>query len=190
MISSKGLLAVLTVTSLSVLTGCATPGVSESLYRSSEVGASKKVVRCRVTEVREVLIRDEKEDAETGGIFGAIMGGVIGNTLGSQIGGGLGRDLAGQIGTGAGAAAGAVAGTKMADKLSERKGVEYSVILADGEEITHVQELLPTDRILAMNETCRLQVGVNGKNRVLPAEHLSDEVFAPKQTTIKPLPNQ
>jgi len=169
------------------ITGCATPKLSESLYRSGEVGRSKTVERCRVLEVRQVLIRDEQEDAETGGFFGAILGGVIGATAASGIGGGTGSDIASQVGAGLGVAAGGVAGTKLADKMSERVGVEYSIIKANGEESTHVQELLPTDRVLAVNDTCRVQIGFDGKNRVLPAEQLPDAVAAPKTTTIVPL---
>ena len=174
--------------SLTVLSGCATPKVSESLYRSSEVGTSKAVIRCRVTEAREILIRDDEEDAKGGGLLGAVTGGVVGGLLGSTVGGGVGRDIATTVGAGVGAAAGGVGGTKLADKMSERKGVEYSYILANGEEGTHVQELLPTDRMVATGETCRLQVGPDGRNRILPAEQLATEMYAPKETKLVPLP--
>lgn len=175
------------VTTLTAISGCSTPKLSESLYRTSEVGITKMVERCRVTAVREVLIRDEPEDAQAGGMFGAIMGGMIGGTLGSKVGDGYGNLLATQAGIGTGAVAGGVAGTKLADKMSERIGVEYSIIKTNGDESTHVQELLPTDRILAVNETCRVQISYDGKNRVLPAEDLPDSVYAPKTTKIIPL---
>ena len=71
---------------------------------------------------------------------------------------------------------------------SPRQGVEYSYILADGTEGTHVQELMPTDRMVAVGETCRLQVGASGQNRLLPAEQLAEQMYAPKQTTLTPLP--
>lgn len=180
--------SILTASILIVMaTGCSTPKLSESMYRSGEVGMSKAVERCRVIEVRQVLIRDEQEDAETGGFLAAILGGVIGATAASGIGGGTGSDIAAQIGAGLGVATGSVAGTKLADKMSERVGVEYSIIKANGEESTHVQELLPTDRVLAANDSCRVQIGFDGKNRVLPAEHLPDAVVAPKTTTVVPL---
>lgn len=181
-------LLLFTATALTTTAGCSTPKLSESLYRTSEVGVTKVVERCRVTAVREILIRDEPEDAQAGGMFGAIMGGMIGGTLGSKVGDGYGNLLATQAGIGAGALAGGVAGTKLADKMSERIGVEYSIIKANGEESTHVQELLPTDRILAVNETCRVQISYDGKNRVLPAEDLPDSVYAPKTTKVMPLP--
>jgi outer membrane lipoprotein SlyB len=191
MISSRSLLvrrALVVCASAAFVTGCSTPKVSESLYRSSEVGVSKQVVRCRVTEAREILLRDDESDAQGGGMLGAIVGGVTGGLLGGKIGGGTGSDIAATVGAGVGAAAAGVAGTKMADKLSERKGVEYSYILSDGSEGTHVQELLPTDRMIAVGETCRLQVAPGGRNRLLPAEQLAEEMYAPKKTTLQPLP--
>ena len=170
-----------------VVTGCSTPSLSESMYRSGEVGKSKTVERCRVIEVRQVLIRDEQGDAETGGLFGAILGGIIGGTAASAIGGGTGSQIATQVGAGVGVVTGSVAGTKLSDKMSERVGVEYSIIKSNGEESTHVQELLPTDRVLAVGDTCRVQIDFDGKNRVLPAEHLPDAIAAPKTTTVVPL---
>lgn len=178
------LIAVLAV----VLGGCATPKVSESLYRSSEVGVSKQVLRCRVTEARAVRLRDDENAAGGGGMWGAIMGGVTGGLLGGKIGGGIGSQIAATLGAGIGSAAAGVAGTKLADKFSERAAVEYSYILSDGNEGTHVQELLPTDRMVAVGESCRLQVGPGGRNRILPAEQLAEQMYAPKTTTLMPLP--
>ena len=174
--------------SVMLATGCATPKVSESLYRTSEVGISKQVLRCRVTEARAVTLRDDEQDAQGGGMLGAIMGGVTGGLLGGKIGGGTGSDIASTFGIGIGAAVAGVVGTKLSDKLSEREAIEYSYILSDGTEGTHVQELLATDRMIGVGETCRLQVGSGGRNRLLPAEQLAEQMYAPKVTTLVPLP--
>lgn len=72
------------------LVACSSPKVSDSLYRDSEVGTSKNVVRCRVLEVREVAIRED-DAPEKGEVIGAIIGGIAGAILGSQVGGGAGR---------------------------------------------------------------------------------------------------
>lgn len=187
--STTALLTSLTVCSASLLmTGCATPKLSDSLYRSSEVGLSKTTVRCRVLAVREVLLRNDQADAEGSGMFGSIVGGIMGATLGSQIGSGLTNSLATQGIAAAGVVGGDILGTKLGDKMSERVGVEYSVILGNGQERTLVQEVLPSDRMLAINETCRLQMSYDGKNRVLAAENLPTEVYAPKTTNLIPLP--
>jgi len=168
-----------------VAAGCTSPKVSDSLYRSSEVGTSKRVVRCRVLEVREVMIRDDNS-GEQGEALGAVAGGVTGGILGSTIGGGAGQGLATVGGATAGTIAGGAAGRQLSDQLHTRKGVEYSIILADGSEQTHVQDFLEGDRIVQVGETCRLQIEQDGKNRVLPAEHLQDAIKAPKKTQIIP----
>lgn len=166
-----------------VVSGCTSPKVSDSLYRSSEVGSSKRIVRCRVLEVREVLIRDD-DSGEKGEAIGGIAGGLGGAILGSTVGGGAGKSLATVGGATAGAVGGGAAGRQLSDQMHTRKGVEYSVILADGSEQTHVQDFLEGDRVVQKGETCRLQIEHNGMNRVLPAEHLQDSIQAPKKTQI------
>lgn len=166
------------------LVACSSPKVSDSLYRDSEVGRSKNVVRCRVLEVREVAIRED-DAPEKGEAIGAIVGGIAGAILGSKVGGGKGRALATEAGAVGGLVAGGAAGRQTADKLSERKGVEYSIILDNGEERTLVQDLLEGDRVVQPGETCRLQIENDGKNRVLPAEHLPEQINAPKTTTVQ-----
>jgi len=169
---------------IGALAACSSPKVSDSLYRDSEVGTSKNVVRCRVLEVREVAIRED-DAPEKGEMIGAIAGGLLGAVLGSKVGGGAGKELAVQAGVTAGAVAGGAAGRQTADKMSERKGIEYSIILGNGEERTLVQDFLEGDRVVQAGETCRLQIANDGKNRVLPAEQLPDQINAPKTTTVQ-----
>lgn len=168
-----------------VAAGCTSPKVSDSLYRSSEVGTSKRIVRCRVLEVREVMIRDD-DSGEKGEAIGGLAGGLTGGILGSTVGGGAGQGLATVGGATVGAVAGGAAGRQLSDKMHTRQGVEYSIILSDGSEQTHVQDFLEGDRVVQVGETCRLQIEHDGKNRVLPAEHLQDRIQAPKKTQIVP----
>lgn len=179
---SLGKTGVLLVAALSVA-ACSSPKTSDSLYMDSEVGSSKSVVRCRVLEVREVAIRED-DAPEKGELIGAIVGGIFGAILGNKVGGGAGKSIATNIGVTAGVVAGGAAGRQAADKLSERMGVEYSVILDNGEEFTLVQDMLEGDRVVQAGETCRMQTGKGGKNRILPAEQLPDSVSAPKTTEI------
>lgn len=170
--------------SIATLIGaCSSPKTSDSLYQDSEVGSSKQIVRCRVLEVREVAIRSD-EAGNRGEVVGIIVGGLIGIILGDQIGGGAGREIAVEFGQAGGSVLGGGAGRQAAEKLSEHPGIEYSVILADGEERTLVQDIMEDDRIVQPGETCRLQIAADGKNRVLPAEHLPDAIEAPKTTTL------
>lgn len=166
-----------------LVAACSSPEVSDSLYQDSEVGSSKQVVRCRVLEVREVAIRSD-EAGDKGELFGVIVGSVIGIVLGDQIGGGAGREIAIDFGQASGAVLGGGAGRQAAEKMSERPGLEYSIILVDGEELTLVQDFLEDDRIVQPGETCRMQIAAGGKNRVLPAEHLPDAIEAPKTTAV------
>jgi outer membrane lipoprotein SlyB len=166
------------------LVACSSPKVSDSLYRDSEVGSSKNVVRCRVLEIREVAIRED-DAPEKGEAIGAIIGGIAGAILGSQVGGGAGKALATEAGAVAGVVAGGAGGRQAADQMSERKGIEYSIILDNGDEHTLVQDFLEGDRVVQQGETCRMQVENDGKNRVLPAEHLPDQIQAPKTTTLQ-----
>lgn len=165
--------------------GCTSPKVSDSLYRSSEVGRSKQVVRCRVLEVREVAIRDD-DSGEKGEVVGSLAGGLGGAIAGGTVGGGAGKGLATVGGATAGAVAGGAAGRAVSDQLHTRTGIEYSIILADGTEQTHVQDFLDGDRVVHAGESCRLQISYDGKNRVLPAEQLPGAVNAPKTTRIVP----
>lgn len=182
---AKRCLPVTVLAAAVAVAGCTSPKVSDSLYRSSEVGTSKRVVRCRVLEVREVMIRDDNS-GEQGEAIGGIAGGLTGGILGSTVGGGAGKSLATVGGATVGAVAGGAAGRQVSDQLHTRKGVEYSIILADGTEETHVQDFLEGDRIVQVGETCRLQIERDGKNRVLPAEHLQERIQAPKKTQIVP----
>lgn len=180
---TSGVLALAVTMSAFFVSGCTSPKVSDSLYRSSEVGTSKRIVRCRVLEVREVMIRDD-DSGEKGEMIGGVAGGLAGGILGSTIGGGAGKGLATVGGATAGAVGGGAAGRQLSDQMHTRKGVEYSIILGDGSEQTHVQDFLEGDRIVQVGETCRLQIEHNGMNRVLPAEHLQDSISAPKKTQI------
>lgn len=166
-----------------LMAACSSAETSDSLYQDSEVGASKQVVRCRVLEVREVVIRDD-DAGDKGEIIGLIAGAVIGAILGDQVGGGAGREMAIEFGQAGGAVLGGGAGRQAAEELSEHPGLEYSIILVDGEELTLVQDLLDDDRIVQPGETCRLQIAADGQNRVLPAEHLPDRIEAPKPTAV------
>lgn len=166
-----------------LMSACSSPKTSDSLYADSEAGTSKQVVRCRVLEVREVAIREDNA-GDKGETIGAIVGGIAGAILGSRVGGGSGREAAVKGGAIGGAVIAGAAGRQTADKLSERKGLEYSIVLASGEERTLVQDFLEDDRIVQPGETCRLQIANDGRNRVLPAEHLPATISAPKKTTV------
>ena len=173
-----------------IFAGCTSTYTTESTYEASEIGVSKKVVRCRVLEAREITIRDKdvvEGAAGLGAATGAIGAGIGGSTIGS---GGAGTAAA-TAGIGlVGGLIGQAIGRKVGEKTGSRAGVEYAVILTDGEERTLVQDLAEGDRVITPGETCRLQLAYDdrsmmwtGPARVLPTEHFTEEIAAPKRTT-------
>ena len=149
-----------------ILASCASTTIGDNLYRTSEVGKAKKLLRCRVLASRAIMIRSD-ESGEKGEAIGFVTGMAASNSkhsavniIGGLVGGALGR----------------IAG----DKLHELPGVEYTVILSDGEERTLVQNLLKGERMLPPHKLCRLQVS-GSYNRVLPADHLPGKVKRPKK---------
>ncbi|MEG9861629.1 MAG: hypothetical protein V6Z81_03895 [Parvularculales bacterium] len=160
------------------------PEIGESLYRSGEVGVAKAVQRCRVLEVREIFIRDDNAEKE-GQALGGLAGGILGSVAGRSVGSGSGQDIASTGSAIAGVLGGALVGEAVGKARGTRKGLEYSILTDNGQEITFTQEFLEGDRIVQAGETCRLQVADN-RNRVLPSEQLPETVQRPKTTTFAP----
>ena len=66
-----------------------------------------------------------------------------------------------------GVVAGGAGGRQVADKLSERPGLEYSVILDNGEELTLVQDFLEGDHVVRSGDTCRTWSRVGSPTRTI-----------------------
>ena len=152
------------------LSNCASITASDGLYRTSEVGQSKKLLRCRVLASRKITIRSDEAGGK-GEVVGFVTGMAAVDTLSPvvnplvSIAGGLAGGIVGRIG---------------GDKLHNLPGVEYTVILEDGEERTLVQNLLKGEKMLPARTSCRLQVS-GSYNRVLPAGHLPGAVKRPRK---------
>ena len=78
---------------------------------------------------------------------------------------------------------GGAAGRAAGDELQERAGVEYTVLLASGEERQLVQDIQDGETLMQQGEACRLQVS-GALNRVLPAAHYPDAVKRPSKTQL------
>ncbi len=168
---------------LFILAACSSrPEFSESVYVASEVGEAKSIIRCRVLSVREITIRDDDANKE-GEAIGTLAGGILGAALGGTVGGDANdRQLGAAVGGILGAVGGGLAGEAIGEERGTRKGLEYSVLTADGEEVTFAQEFLQGDRISPEGSTCRMQIS-GSKRRILPADYLPDEVERPEETT-------
>ncbi|MBE8163125.1 MAG: hypothetical protein HAW63_03980 [Bdellovibrionaceae bacterium] len=149
-----------------VLSGCSSMQISDNLYSSSEVGRSKILRSCRVLASRIITIRSD-HSGEQGESIGFLTGSLATNNKSPII------NIVGGL-------VGGVIGRKVSDKLHSRKGVEYTVILSNGEERTLVQDLKSGERMLPTHTSCRLQIS-GSYNRVLPAGHLPNKVKRPKK---------
>ncbi len=159
----------LLIACLLILAGCASEKASQDLYQDSEIGKTKRILPCTVISAREVIIRDS-QSGEKGEAIGFIVGAVAtaeetDSPFVSYIGGLLGG----------------AAGRAASDKLNELPGVEYTVLLASGEERQLVQNVLEDENLLQQGDACRLQVS-GELNRVLPATHYPEGVKRPKKT--------
>ena len=154
---------------LLILAGCASDKASQDLYRDDEVGKAKRILPCTVISARPVMIRDSKS-GEKGEVIGFIVG-ALATAEESDVP--VVRYLGGLIGGAAGRAA--------SDQLHELPGVEYTVLLASGEERQLVQNTLEGETLMQQGEACRLQVS-GALNRVLPAAHYPAGVQRPAKT--------
>tara|TARA_Y100000815_G_C13314153_1_gene489739 strand:- start:150 stop:740 length:591 start_codon:yes stop_codon:yes gene_type:complete len=183
------------------VTGCvSTTYESEARYASSRTMTEQNVSRCRVLEWRQVDIGAQPVRSTSYNRYGGAYNQVnqalpgphakTGATLGAVAGAALMKEAFGDspyallAGAVIGSTAGANAGNRMDMKSPSRRGIEYSVIKADGSESVITQPLGPNDRVTQAGQTCRL-VKSGGVTRVLPAEHLPGTISSPKVTRIQ-----
>lgn len=152
-----------------LLSACSSDKASQDLYQTSEVGKTKRILPCTVISTRDVMIRESKS-GEKGEAIGFIVGALataenndspVVRYLGGLLGGAAGRHAS--------------------DNLNERPGVEYTVLLASGEERQLIQDIGQDERLLTQGEACRLQIS-GDLNRVLPAAHYPEGVKRPTKT--------
>ena len=150
------------------LSACASPS-GQSQYQSDEVGVSTLVEFATVLDVREVGITGKN----SGG--GALAGGALGGTAASNAGDGSGQ-VAAVIG---GVVIGAIAGSAAEQALANSKGVEYTLITEKGKPMTVAQNVNKGDRVIQKGERVMIQTS-GSYQRVLPADHLPEQVKRPK----------
>ncbi len=151
------------------LTGCA-QRPSQNVYRYDEVGKSVAVSFGSIVTAREVSISGKNTGA------GAVVGGAAGAIGGSRVG----QGVAGPALVGIGAAlVGAAVGAAIEQAASDRKGIEYVVVLESGVAMTIVQEMAEGEAVLAPGARVIVQ-NSGGYQRVLPAENLPTEVARPQ----------
>jgi len=152
-----------------IVAACSSDKAGQDLYQTSEIGKTKRILPCTVISTRNVMIR-ESGSGDKGEAIGFIVGALA---TAENNDSSLVRYLGGLLG--------GAAGRHTSDNLNERAGVEYTVLLASGEERQLIQDIQDGENVLTQGQACRLQVSGN-LNRVLPAAHYPDAVKRPTKT--------
>ncbi len=151
-----------------LLASCASDKTSSNLYSSSDIGKAISIKACTVISARTVEIRD-RNSGEKGEKIGFIAGNIASRQNNNNALTGL---LGGLIG-------GAV-GRQVSDNLHTLQGVEYTVILKNGDEKQLVQDIVEGETLLKAGDPCRLQIS-NAQNRVLAAKTYPKKVTRPSK---------
>ena len=123
---------------------------SGNTYSGSQVRSAQTVQYGTVVSVQSVTLEEDRP-----AVLGTVGGGVVGGVLGNMVGGGRGKTLA----TIAGAALGA-AGEKA---LTKQNGLEITVELENGQQLSIVQA---ADQQFSPGERVRVLRGSDGSARV------------------------
>jgi len=148
-------LAVLVVGLALMISGCANPNASASVYTYGQAQTEQVVREGTVKAVRPIVIQKEKSSGA-----GLIAGGALGGVAGSAVGGGTGRTLA-IVG---GALLGALAGEKVEEAATKTNGLEITVRLDNGETRVIAQA---ADVALSVGQRVQVISGA-GPTRVVP----------------------
>lgn len=140
----KKLILVAGLSVITALSGCAVTPNSANVYRSSQTMGEQTVRMGVVESVREVSI--DKGSSGAGQLAGAAVGAVA---AGSSIGGGNGAIVAGILG----AVAGGLVGQNVEANMVNRRGLEITVKLDNGNLSAVTQD---ADELFRVGERVRL----------------------------------
>ena len=132
--------------------GCTT--YSGNTYSGSQVRSAQTVQYGTVVSVQPVTLEEDRP-----AVLGTVGGGVVGGVLGNMVGGGRGKTLA----TIAGAALGAAGGYAGEKALTKQNGLEITVELENGQQLSIVQA---ADQQFSPGERVRVLRGSDGSARV------------------------
>ena len=127
---------------------------SGNTYSGSQVRSAQTVQYGTVVSVQPVTHEEDRP-----AVLGTVGGGVVGGVLGNMVGGGRGKTLA----TIAGAALGAAGGYAGEKALTKQNGLEITVELENGQQLSIVQA---ADQQFSPGERVRVLRGSDGPARV------------------------
>lgn len=149
----KKFIAVLLLSAMTALSGCAS-NLSGDSYSRSEARRAQTVEYGEIVSLRPVQIEGTKTPVGAGA--GAVVGGIGGSTLG----GGKGSTIMAVIG----AVAGGMAGAAVEEGVTRSQGVEITVKLDSGRTVAIVQGLSPHEKFAVGDQIRVLTSG--GTSRV------------------------
>lgn len=149
----KKFIAVLLLSAMTALSGCAS-NLSGDSYSRSEARRAQTVEYGEIVSLRPVQIEGTKTPVGAGA--GAVVGGIGGSTLG----GGKGSTIMAVIG----AVAGGMAGAAVEEGVTRSQGVEITVKLDSGRTVAIVQGLSPHEKFAVGDQIRVLTTG--GTSRV------------------------
>lgn len=132
--------------------GCSNYG--GNTYYGDETRTAQTVQRGTLVSVRPVAIQEKHA-----GTVGTVAGGAVGGIAGNMVGGGDGRTLA----TIAGVLVGAGVGNLAGKAVGSQQGLELTVRLDNGQEISVVQG---DDQAFSVGDRVRILTGKNGTVRI------------------------
>lgn len=144
--------ALIAITLVATLAGCANPPNSNSVYNARQAQTEQSVRLATVESVRTVTI--DKGETGTGVLAGAALGGLAG----SAAGGGRGSIATGIIG----AVAGGMIGKSVEANAANKPGFEITVRLENGELRSIVQDadeaFRPGERVRLLSDGRKTRV--------------------------------
>ena len=134
------------ITLATVVAGCAAPGLGGGSYSREQARREQTVRMGYVESIREVRLEGTRSGV--GPAAGAVVGGVAGSTIGHGRGSVVGAVL--------GAVAGGVAGQAVEQGVTNKRGVEVTVKLDNGNMVAITQEadeaFRPGDRVRILSD--------------------------------------
>jgi outer membrane lipoprotein SlyB len=131
---------------VTVLTGCAAPGLGGGSYSREQARREQTVRMGHVESVREVKLEGTRSGIGPGA--GAVAGGIAGSSIGHGRGSALGAV--------AGALVGGIAGQAAEQGFTGKRGVEVTVKLDNGQMVAIMQEadetFRPGDRVRILSD--------------------------------------
>jgi len=151
----KRAIAIALITSMAVMSGCA----SNMTSRDYSAGTSMQRMKVEVGKVES--IRDVKINGKPSPL-GGIAGGALGAIAGSNAGGGIGQ-LAVMVVAGV---VGAAVGAAVDKKAHDADGIEITVKLDGDAGLAAVTQAKDANELFAVGDSIRVISGPNGSSRV------------------------